>query len=136
MREKVFYDFLLDNVDFVDDLNRPLDARAEDGHAIQPSPMTFKQKYINNINSIAFYVRPRNEEQDEVETTSLLVEENVDFQQSSSYHTCVICLTQERNMVFGPCHHLCACSTCGANPSLTACPLCRTAIYNRQVIYV
>ena len=119
MREQVFYEFLLDNVDFVDDTDRHNDRSAEDEAAIQPSNLTMRQKYMNKISQVAFYIRPRVEEH-----------------RQSSYYSCVICLYQDRNMVFSPCHHLCACSTCGSNPVLTSCPICRTNITERQIVYV
>ena len=133
MKEYIFYDYLLDNVDLVDDTERNnYEGSVEDGPAIQPSNMTVFEKYKNKINYVAFYIRPRTpppaqNEQEHIATETFNHNHN---------HTCVICLTQERNVVFSPCHHLCACSDCGTNPSLTSCPLCRTNIGERLTVYV
>jgi len=38
---------------------------------------------------------------------------------------CVICFENERNMVFVPCGHLCACETCVPTLRDNLCPICR-----------
>ncbi len=41
--------------------------------------------------------------------------------------TCVICLTDTRNVLLLPCRHLCLCSTCAENLKFQSanCPICR-----------
>jgi hypothetical protein len=39
--------------------------------------------------------------------------------------TCVVCLCNARNVIFGPCNHLASCISCSKNPLLKKCPLCR-----------
>lgn len=127
MREKVIQHFNLENAEFVDtnqeltrDANGNLMA-AEDGPAIEPSNRTLAEIYGDNIyKSIAFYIRP-------IASTVVAVPEE---------RTCRICLTRERNLVFMPCNHLCACSECGLNDSIQSCPLCRATFETRTVVYI
>lgn len=51
---------------------------------------------------------------------------------------CVVCLSNAKEIAFGPCGHLCACSSCAQavqlhNPKL--CPLCRGVIESTMRIY-
>jgi hypothetical protein len=39
--------------------------------------------------------------------------------------TCVVCLTNSRNVIFNPCSHLATCITCSKNLIKNKCPLCR-----------
>jgi hypothetical protein len=57
-------------------------------------------------------------------------------QDEPSQLTCVICLTNQRSLLFTPCNHLCTCSTCGIHNSITNCPICRVVIVNRMVVYL
>jgi len=46
---------------------------------------------------------------------------------NSSESTCVICLTDIRNVLLLPCRHLCLCGTCAENLKYQSanCPICR-----------
>jgi len=138
MREQVFYEYNLDNVEFIDDLNRfHHDTPIEQASAIQPSNISVRQRYADKINIIAFYIRPRvTSDTDNLSQQIDIESQTTEPTNAIQYPSCVICLTRERNMVFSPCHHLCACSDCGSNPSLQSCPLCRVSIGERQIIYV
>lgn len=45
---------------------------------------------------------------------------------------CIVCCTEEKTVLFAPCHHLCACVRCGE--SLVDCPICRTKITSRTPV--
>jgi Zinc finger, C3HC4 type (RING finger) len=126
MKEKILCEFYLDNVDLVDDINRIYDIAAEDGLAIQPSNINIRQHYKDKINQVAFYVRPKTISP--VESYVINIE--------PSYYACVVCLFQERNVIFSPCNHICVCSTCSSNSSITTCPICRANIVKKQDVYL
>jgi hypothetical protein len=46
---------------------------------------------------------------------------------NSSENTCVICLTDMRNVLLLPCRHLCLCGSCAENLKFQSanCPICR-----------
>lgn len=39
--------------------------------------------------------------------------------------TCVICMSEAREVAFHPCGHLCICRGCSHNPAVQRCPICR-----------
>ena len=134
MREKVFNDFNLENVEFVDTMqNLPQGIAGEDGQALLPTNRTIRSYYGNNIYQTAFYIRPLPLLEDGIAMDVQPAEEIPNFTQERA---CVICLNQERNLVFMPCNHLCACAECGLNPTIRTCPVCRTVFNNRVVVYV
>ena len=133
MREKVTEDFNLENAEFVHtSQNLPPGLAAEDGAAVESSNITLIEKYGNQIYQNAFYIRPLppmainvTPDEEHHETTYLFPD-----------RSCSICMTQERNLVFMPCNHLCACAECGFNPTINTCPMCRSAFTSRMVVYV
>ena len=46
---------------------------------------------------------------------------------------CLVCFSEEKNIVFFPCRHLCSCMEC--SKQLRDCPLCRKAILHRVQIF-
>ena len=46
---------------------------------------------------------------------------------------CVCCWSSSRDVMFRPCKHVVACSTCAER--LTACPICREAIAEKEIVY-
>ena len=133
IREKVVQDFNLENVEFVDTENNfhPRQA-AEDGPALKPSNITLIEKYRNKIYQLAFYIRP-------ISLIAMDVSSEEELPETNYLHTnrsCAICMIQERNVVFVPCNHLCACEECSFNQNITVCPICRTAFTNRMVVFV
>ncbi|XP_077975564.1 scavenger receptor cysteine-rich domain superfamily protein-like [Styela clava] len=49
---------------------------------------------------------------------------------------CVICLSEEKNVFFGPCGHVCCCNGCGMRSDVTDCPICRNRIEQRKRIFL
>jgi len=47
---------------------------------------------------------------------------------------CSICLSNPRNVVFLPCGHVCACSSC--SEKLNDCPVCRGVIKNKTAVFL
>ena len=47
---------------------------------------------------------------------------------------CNICMDSEADVVFMPCRHMCACSSCGDR--LANCPICRKSIDHYIKVYV
>lgn len=54
--------------------------------------------------------------------------------QPNPEYTCVICMENQRTVVFSPCNHLCTCTSCAAN--ITTCSICRTAIHSKVNVYI
>jgi hypothetical protein len=48
---------------------------------------------------------------------------------------CCICMIQETRMIFQPCNHIVCCETCAVQPHIKDCPVCRTPIQNRMLVY-
>jgi len=131
MREKVINDFNLENVEFVDTAQELImGIAAEDAPALRPTNRTIRDYYGVHIYHLAFYIRP----------IPLIVAMDIEPEEQipdlSQDRACVICLNQERNLLFMPCNHLCACAECGLNPTIRVCPICRATFNNRTVVYV
>jgi hypothetical protein len=134
MREKVIEDFNLENAEFVDTMqNLPQGIAAEDGEALLPTNRTMRNYYGSNTYQTAFYIRPLSLNENSVAMEIEPAEEVPVFPRERA---CTICLERERNLVFMPCNHLCACAECGLNPTIRTCPICRTIFNNRVVVYV
>jgi E3 ubiquitin-protein ligase XIAP/baculoviral IAP repeat-containing protein 2/3 len=143
MREKVIRDFNLENVEFIDTAHHASPGvSAEDMPAIRPGNMTLLDKYGPRLYNLSFYIRPIsiNATTDSVDATALAIPEEEET--TSATHdlprerSCVICMSQERTMLFMPCNHLCTCTSCGLNPAIRACPICRGSFVNRISVYV
>jgi len=131
MREKVIEDFNLENAEFVDTAQELIiGVAAEDAPALRPSNRTIRDYYGARIYHLAFYIRP----------IPLIVAMDIEPEEQipdlPQHRACVICLQRERNLLFMPCNHLCACAECGLNPTIRVCPICRTAFNNRVVVHV
>jgi len=134
MREKVIQDFNLENVEFVDTMqNLPQGVASEDGQALIPTNRTIRDYYGIHIYQTAFYIRPLPLVENFVAMDVEVAEEIPNYPQERA---CTICLERERNLVFMPCNHLCACAECGLNPTIRTCPICRTIFNNRVVVFV
>lgn len=48
--------------------------------------------------------------------------------------TCVICLNNLKNTLFGPCLHACSCQEC--SQKLMVCPICKVSIQSKTKIYI
>ena len=133
IREKVRQDFQIDNCEFVDTENiLPEGIPAEDGPAITGTSQTLLQKYGDSFLYISFYIRPI-----QVNNLSLIIaDEENQIETLLNNRMCLICLNQERNVVFTPCNHLCVCSSCGYTNRIDICPICRASILTRMRIYV
>ncbi|EDW90965.1 uncharacterized protein LOC6530326 [Drosophila yakuba] len=58
---------------------------------------------------------------------------------SASRESCVVCMTQSRNVVVMPCRHLCLCKECSQQLLLLLddrCPVCRRNITSFLLVYV
>ena len=131
VREKVINDFDLENAEFVDTAQELIiGIAAEDAPALRPTNRTIRDYYGVHIYHLAFYIRP----------IQLIVAMDIEPEEQipdlSQDRACVICLNQERNLLFMPCNHLCACAECGLNPTIRVCPICRATFNNRTVVYV
>ena len=47
---------------------------------------------------------------------------------------CVVCMNGLRRIMFSPCNHVLCCASC--SNQVTSCPLCRTPIDSRTVVYL
>jgi len=143
VKNNIFYGDNLGNIDIVDDTWRLPNQRAEDCLPIYPDTVqTVHNKYGNSLHSVAFYIRQNHQQNANANTNAntnanaVAITVQPEQQYLPEYRQCVICLSQERNLVFSPCHHLCTCADCGSNQTLSSCPICRATIQSRQVIYV
>lgn len=130
MRENVINRFNLENAEFVDTMqNLPEGVAAEDGEALLPTNITIRNYYGNNIYKTAFYIRP-------IPANGIRISPPEEIPNYPQERACAICMERERNLVFMPCNHLCACAECGLNPTIRTCPICRATFNNRTVVYV
>ena len=72
--------------------------------------------------SLGLVKRERDEWQRQHEATQLKLE-------------CCVCLDATVSILLFPCRHLAMCAACAANPELSECPTCRTAIEDRVTVY-
>lgn len=49
---------------------------------------------------------------------------------------CVVCLTNEREIILLPCGHVCICKTCSGSMQTKLCPICRKTIESRKVAFI
>jgi len=131
MREKVIEDFNLENAEFVDTAQELIMGIAgEDAPALSPTNRTIRDYYGDSIYHLAFYIRPISL------NVAMDIESEEQIPNLPQDRACVICLQRERNLLFMPCNHLCACAECGLNPTIRTCPICRTTFNNRVVVHV
>ncbi|CCV01769.1 Putative IAP [Invertebrate iridescent virus 22] len=73
------------------------------------------------------------EKNDNIKKENLKVQMNVKDLENKI--TCVVCQTNTRNVIFGPCNHLATCISCSKNPLLKKCPLCRTVFETKTRVF-
>jgi len=56
------------------------------------------------------------------------------FDDSKTLDECIICMENERSVIFYPCLHFVCCSSCGISKIQIDCPSCLSKIENKQVI--
>jgi hypothetical protein len=100
--------------------------RNEDAPALEPEEISFKQKYLNNILSLAFYIRQIN---------SIAIYPNLENQNIITFNEldneCMLCqeFTQTTNTTFGCQHQFCeSCSNGCIRYQHFRCPICRHSI--------
>jgi hypothetical protein len=52
---------------------------------------------------------------------------------SSDKHVCVVCMDKDKNILLGPCNHLCVCQDCSV--PLKKCPMCRGDIEKKTKVF-
>ena len=154
MNAWVLRDFNLSNVEYVyafyyDNVTRngvgAGAGAAEDAPAIVSSNYaTLRMLY--NISNLIFYIRPLVNNNDIISRNNGVIDHNnviIDHNNGviinngvvSPTILCITCDTNQRNILFGPCNHLCVCSGCNIN-SIINCPICRSPIINRTRIFI
>ena len=68
-------------------------------------------------------------------TSSSLSELQRKLEKIKNERLCVVCLSEESNMVFIPCGHVCTCESCSSNLR-NSCPVCRKSFTHSQRVYV
>ncbi len=48
---------------------------------------------------------------------------------------CVVCLENRKGILLLPCSHMCVCVACSENSSLLKCPICRSAIEGKLLVF-
>eukprot|EP01130_Rhizamoeba_saxonica_P004095 TRINITY_DN1686_c0_g1_i1.p2 TRINITY_DN1686_c0_g1~~TRINITY_DN1686_c0_g1_i1.p2 ORF type:complete len:206 (+),score=55.42 TRINITY_DN1686_c0_g1_i1:1222-1839(+) len=59
---------------------------------------------------------------------------NDDAQKGTTDIICCICMIQQKNVLLLPCRHVCVCEACSV--PLEICPLCRSDIVSKTVVYI
>jgi len=60
----------------------------------------------------------------------------IEFKEAALWKECCVCLEKSAEVMFLPCHHFDCCNECSAKPQVEKeCPLCRTPIQEKIVIY-
>jgi hypothetical protein len=95
---------------------------------------TFKETYLNSIRHLGFYVRIRKV----FDTATATATTTTSHTEVVTHERCCICLTNERNVLFLPCRHICSCLTCNASNAqrIANCPICRTSISSTIHVYL
>ena len=109
---------------------------AEDAPAIVSSNYaTLRMLY--NISNLIFYIRPlvNNINSTVIHNNAISPTDISNNVVISPSILCITCDTNQRNILFGPCNHLCVCSSCNIN-SIINCPICRSPIINRTRIFI
>ena len=70
-----------------------------------------------------------------VEQEMYALREKVRALEQAEQRQCVICLENPKNVVLSPCNHLCICEDCSAHVVRT-CPICRSTIKKKTVVYL
>ena len=55
---------------------------------------------------------------------------------NKTLNECIICMENERNVIFHPCLHLVCCKSCGFTKITNECPSCISIIDKRQIINI
>lgn len=139
----IFQNLNLGEIELVDDMYSSLvysNQRTEECRGVYPSTsITVNDRYGSKLHDTAFYIRPVQHSTvniEEVAASTVAITVQPEQQYLPDYRQCIICCSQERNLVFSPCHHLCTCRDCGSNQTIVSCPICRVPIQTRLVIYV
>ena len=72
--------------------------------------------------------------QEEEAAAALLQKKKQEEAAAAEVDTCCICLDGKKSVVLLPCRHLCLCEKCNS-PSLKKCPICRSTIESRMVVF-
>ena len=112
-------------VPLYNDIQYSASLRAEDAPALQLSDDMLDTICNTDNKPTFFYIRPI-----PAVVPMEIDEESVIQTAINETHppTCVICMTNLREVAFMPCGHLCICRTCNENPSVTICPICRNPL--------
>jgi len=60
---------------------------------------------------------------------------NDDKKEINDDRLCVVCLEEEKTIIYLPCFHMCTCKECGMKDSLTKCPICRSSIDCKEKVF-
>ena len=96
--------------------------RSEDAPALQPTDDLLPTICNTNNKPTFFYIRPI------PPVVPMEIDDLLNVQPTTTnitMATCVICMTNLREVAFTPCGHLCICCTCNENPTVIVCPICR-----------
>ena len=58
----------------------------------------------------------------------------IKVEKSFKYDECIICLTNQPNVLFCNCGHIAICEECYKMKSLNACPICKTKITIKRMV--
>ena len=70
-----------------------------------------------------------NEDKDEDEEEPI-----INIEKSYKYDECIICLTNQPNVLFCNCGHIAICEECDKMKSLNTCPICKTKITIKRMV--
>ena len=78
-----------------------------------------------NIDVYGWYEPDVEEEEEDVKVEITQDEEPVPSISSFRERSCVVCLSEDPNVLFYDCRHICVCQECEERNPLSRCPVCR-----------
>ena len=89
---------------------------------------------LHNINDLNYYELKELDSKLEIILKGIKNEKLNKLRQSPSFplmtkKSCIVCISNEINMMFKPCNHLCICEKC--SEKVKNCPMCRTLITSK-----
>ena len=101
------------------------------------NPFT-EYEYNSNKNSSSPNIKVIKRENNELQEEKFIEEpsnDTITTTTTNDTNLCIICICYEKNVVILPCKHLCICETCSKSKTLKDCPLCRSPINKKMIIY-
>jgi len=109
----------------------------EDGDALQSitAMRVYRDKSVEELRLEDYRRGNKGKMKDKVEVQGKDIVHEEDDQEKQKQNCCVICLENRKSVLILPCSHMCICAECSDNKSLEKCPICRSSIEGKLIVY-